>query len=99
MKSIQLSFLALLCTLFLSIGSLSAQDIQPFSSMDVFDLQWVQNPQISPDGEHIVYERRGFDIMTDRRTSSLWLINSDGSNHRKLTGRMTGEGSPTWAPD
>jgi len=67
--------------------------------MDVFDLQWVQNPQISPDGEHIVYERRGFDIMTDRRTSSLWLINSDGSNHRKLTGRMTGEGSPTWAPD
>ena len=40
----------------------------PFQRLDVFDLQWVDNPQISPNGKHIVYQRRGMDIMSDRRT-------------------------------
>ncbi|WP_445263774.1 prolyl oligopeptidase family serine peptidase [Rhodohalobacter sp. 8-1] len=77
----------------------SAQDKPAFSALDVFDLQWVEDPQISPDGDHIVYSRRGFDIMTDSRTSSLWIINSDGSGHRKLTSRSEGEGNAIWSPD
>ena len=77
----------------------SAQDNPAFSALDVFDLQWVEDPQISPDGDHIVYSRRGFDIMTDSRTSSLWIINSDGSGHRKLTSRSEGEGNAIWSPD
>ncbi|MBO6793330.1 MAG: S9 family peptidase [Balneolaceae bacterium] len=72
---------------------------QPFQRLDVFDLQWVDNPQISPSGEHIVYQRRGFDIMTDRRTSSLWLIDADGENHQKLTSFSNNESQPIWSPD
>lgn len=71
----------------------------PFQRLDVFDLQWVDNPQISPNGEHIVYQRRGMDIMTDRRTSSLWLIDSDGSNHQKLTSYSGNESRASWSPD
>ncbi len=77
----------------------NAQEKSPFQAMDVFDLQWVQNPQISPDGKMIIYNRRGFNKMTDRRTSSLWIMNSDGSGHRKLTGRTAGERNPVWSPD
>lgn len=72
---------------------------KPFSRMDVFDLQWVQEPQISPDGDRIVYVRRGMDIMEDRRTSALWIINTDGSGHVKLTHRDESESSPRWSPD
>lgn len=71
----------------------------PFQRLDVFDLQWVDNPQISPNGEHIVYQRRWMDIMTDRRTSSLWLIDSDGSNHQKLTSYSGNESRASWSPD
>ena len=44
---------------------------------DVFELQYVRDPQISPDGTKIVYVRTEMDIMKDGRTSSLWIINSD----------------------
>lgn len=90
---------SLLCILTL-LTSVSAIAQSPsFSSMDVFDLQWVENPEISPNGEVIVYQRRGMDIMKDRRTSSLWLINSDGTNHQKLTGREVNESSAAWSAD
>lgn len=70
-----------------------------FSDMDVFELEWAADPQISPDGSQIVYRRRGMDKMTDRRTSQLWLMNADGSGHVKLTTRDASESSPRWSPD
>lgn len=84
--------------LLFSIPTLLFAQNQPFSRMDVFDLQWVQDPQISPDGDQIVYVRRGMDIMKDRRTASLWIINADGTGHHKLTNRTESESSPSWSP-
>lgn len=70
-----------------------------FSSMDVFGLEWVEKPQISPDGKTIVYIRRSMDIMQDRRISRLWLVNADGTNHQKLSSMDVNEGNPSWSPD
>nr|WP_249066927.1 S9 family peptidase [Halalkalibaculum roseum] len=67
--------------------------------MDVFELEWAADPQISPDGNTIVYRRRGMDKMTDRRTSTLWIINADGTGHMKLTQRDENESSARWSPD
>ncbi len=71
-------------------------EARTFEPMDVFALQWADNPQISPDGRHIVYERMGFDIMKDRKRSSLWTIDADGRNQRPLA--STGQGA-AWSPD
>lgn len=79
--------------------SIQAQEKTTLKNIDVFDLEWAASPQISPDGSQIVYQRRGFDIMTDRTRSELWIMNADGSAHRKLTDRTAGESNPTWAPD
>ena len=77
----------------------NADELKPFDRMDVFALQWVSNPQISPDGRQIAYERRGMDIMKDGKTSRLWLIDADGSNNIPLTGRDVNESQPAWSPD
>lgn len=95
-KSILLC-LAMACLI--NMAALSQSAKPPFSSMDVFELEWVTSPQISPDGSMIVYERRGFDIMKDRSTSRLWLISADGQTHYKLTERDVNESSPQWSPD
>jgi dipeptidyl aminopeptidase/acylaminoacyl peptidase len=59
------------------------------------DTERVSDPQISPDGRQIVYSRRWVDKINDRWTSSLWIMNADGSRNRHLT-----EGSsPRWSPD
>ena len=59
------------------------------------DWEWVSGPQISPDGSQIVYTRSWVDKMKDRRRSSVWIMNADGSRSRFLV-----DGSaPTWSPD
>ncbi|MDX1637678.1 MAG: S9 family peptidase [Balneolaceae bacterium] len=85
--------------LFISfVPFLHAQE-KPFSRMDVFELEWAQDPQISPDGGRIVYMRRGMDKMKDRRISRLWIMNSDGTGHQKLTSREVDESNARWSPD
>ena len=69
-----------------------------FDYLDVFDLEYVSDPQISPDGSWIVYRRMGFDIMKDRAVGNLWMIRKDGSQHQKLTSREVSESSPRWSP-
>ncbi|MDE2659310.1 MAG: S9 family peptidase [Acidobacteriota bacterium] len=67
----------------------------PFESMDVFQLEFAADPQISPDGSQVVYVRSSMDIMRDRVRSELWIVNADGSGHR----RLGDGGSPRWSPD
>ncbi len=81
----------------ISLVSIKAQNT--FKNLDVFDLEYVQNPQISPDGNRIVYVRTEMDIMKDGKSSSLWLINSDGTDHQKLTSNTFNESNPSWSPD
>ncbi len=92
------SFLFLLLTIS-SFTNLSAQSKPAFTSMDVFELEWVNNPQISPDGHYIVYERKSMDIMKDKRVSRIWLIKSDGSEHQKLSSNDVNESQAKWSPD
>ena len=76
-----------------------AADVKPFDRMDVFELQWVSDPQISPDGRRVVYTRNAMDIMTDGKSERLWIVNSDGSANMPLTGRDTEENKAAWSPD
>lgn len=71
---------------------------QSFSYMDVFDLEYVSDPQISPDGSSIVYRKMGFDVMEDKAKGSLWIVKSDGSSNEKLTHGETSELSARWSP-
>jgi dipeptidyl aminopeptidase/acylaminoacyl peptidase len=81
-------------------GISSAADTSKFfDAMDVFDLEWADNPQVSPDGKTIVYVRQANDIMKDRVKSSLWQVKADGSEHKPLHSGLTNSSSPRWSPD
>jgi dipeptidyl aminopeptidase/acylaminoacyl peptidase len=70
-----------------------------FEGRDIFGLQWVEDPQIRPDGRQIAYVRMSYDIMTDRPTSTLWLVDIETGLQTPLA---TGPGShvaPRWSPD
>ena len=66
-----------------------------FEPMDVFQLEYAADPQISPDGSQVVYVRTSMDIMKDRKRGELWIVNADGSDHRRLAAGS----SPRWSPD
>src|ERR1700740_1772977 len=80
---------------FASGPTLWAQDTShKLTAMDEFQLQLPIDPQISPDGKRIAYVRRFADPMTDKRYSNLWIINTDGTDHRPLTTGNRGDTSP-----
>ena len=83
--------------LFIFSSSVNAQN--KFENLDVFELQYARDPQISPDGSKVVYIRTKMDIMKDGKSSSLWIMNSDGTNHQKLTSLVKNESNPRWSPD
>ena len=47
--------------------------------LDIFNLEFISDPQISPDGKQIIYTRNFKDVMTDKNHSNLWSSNFDGS--------------------
>ena len=74
-------------------------DPRLLQARDVFGLQTAGDAQISPDGTRVVYARGSYDIMTDRARSHLWIINTDGSEHRPLYSDANNYSSPRWSPD
>ena len=88
-----------LCFLMFLTPQIIAEENKTFDPMDVFELEWASDPQVSPDGETIVYVRRSNDIMKDRVRSNLWQIKRSGKNHRPLHSGFKNSYSPRWSPD
>jgi len=84
---------------FAADGPKDVGDAGLFRSIDIFELETGSDPQVSPDGRRIVYQRTVMDIMTDRPRGNLWIINADGSGHRPLLSGRQGFSSPRWSPD
>jgi dipeptidyl aminopeptidase/acylaminoacyl peptidase len=100
MKMTHFTCLVLLFTFGLSSDLFSEEEkANLFKSRDIFDLEYASDPRISPDGRQIIYERHSMDIMTDSERSNLWMINSDGSEHRPVLSGRNSFSSPRWSPD
>ena len=95
MKKYNLLFFICLCVFYAGIAQTTNEH---FSSMEVFGLQYVQQPQISPDGTTIVYRRMRMDIQKDKATGNLWQIDVDGGQHQKLTSFEGSESGAVWSP-
>ena len=62
---------------------------------DYMDWEDVSTPSLSPDGKTVIYTRTWTDKINDKRETSLWVMNADGTRGRFLT-----KGSDAkWSPD
>lgn len=68
------------------------------TELDIFDLEYALDPQISPDGRRVVYLRQSMDIMTDRATTDIWIVDAAGGNHRPVLSGTQSYSSPRWSP-
>lgn len=97
-----------LMTLFLTVvtAAVAAPSAEPeqtarryFSADDVFELEWVRSPEISPDGKHIVWVRSGYDRSVDRPIGALWITEvATGASQPLITGPGSYH-SPVFSPD
>src|SRR5262244_3547953 len=76
-----------------------AQTTTRLTPMDVFNLEYASDPQLSLDGKRILYVRQFADIMSDRNLSNIWITNADGTNQRAVTTGNRSDSVPRWSPD
>ncbi|MEM6410606.1 MAG: S9 family peptidase [Pseudomonadota bacterium] len=74
------------------------QEIPRFTADRVFDLEYADDPQISPDGSQIVYVRHSMDRQSDTNRGDLWIIDTDSGAHRPLIQGGASASSPRWDP-
>ena len=70
-----------------------------FEPLDVYDLEFVSKPAISPDGNSVIFARNFMDVMTDKRYSNLWISDINGNMQRPLTTGKQNDSNPVWSPD
>jgi dipeptidyl aminopeptidase/acylaminoacyl peptidase len=76
-----------------------AQDKRPLSFVDVVEMPLVGDPQISPDGKHVLFVLNRPDWKANRGVTHIYRINTDGTNQVQLTFGERGESNPRWSPD
>lgn len=75
------------------------EKLDTFQSEDVFNLEYANDPRVSPDGTQVVFVRRSNDIMIDGTRSNLWIASVDGRDLRPLESGDFNASSPRWSPD
>jgi dipeptidyl aminopeptidase/acylaminoacyl peptidase len=67
---------------------------------DLYKLQLVSEPRLSPGGEHIVYTVNRVDPKTEKKYSNLWIADTDRSTDpRQFTFGDQNDSHPRWSPD
>lgn len=77
----------------------AAQERRPLGVVDMIQLPALQDPQLSPDGTHILFVMDAPDWKANRRVGHIHRINADGTGQVQLTYGERGESSPRWSPD
>ena len=89
------------------VASVAAQDAtQPVGSQkrsltetDLFHFVWVANPQLSPDGSHVVFTRVTIDEKRTGYETSIWIAASNGKESPVRITNGKHDAQPRWSPD
>jgi len=88
----------IICILFFTV-SVFAQDKQPITPTDLWNIQRVGAPSVSPDGKRAAFTVTSFDIEESRGVSDIYLLNLDGSAPIRFTRHPSSDSSPVFSPD
>ncbi|NBB19085.1 alpha/beta fold hydrolase [Runella sp. CRIBMP] len=72
---------------------------RPLKPSDVYRLQTLSDPQISPDGKWVAYTLSSVDSVKNKRNADIWMTSWDGKESIQLTYSPDGESQPRWSPD
>ena len=86
-----------LFSIFFLSNLIFSQPSNKLDPIDIFDLEYISNPEISPNGEMILFQRNFKDIMTDKNLSNIWIVNFNGIGMKPITTGNHNSFSPKWS--
>ncbi len=85
----------LLCSIVLT----DAQTKRPLQLEDLFNMQRVSDPQLSPDGKTVAYVVGVVDKAANRTNTDIWLVPVTGGAATQVTNSPKADRHPRWSPD
>lgn len=82
-----------------SLPSFATGAPRPLQPEDIAAIQDVDEPNLSPDGNSLVYVVKTMDVAKDKQAANLWLARLDGDENRALTFGENRQTHPRWSPD
>ena len=74
---------------------------RPMKIEDLYRFQRVADPQVSPQGDQVVYQVSSVDLASNKTSTSLWLAAIDGKTPTRQLTNAPGKSDrhPRWSPD
>jgi dipeptidyl aminopeptidase/acylaminoacyl peptidase len=84
---------------FMGSSITNAQNKRTLLPSDVYKLKNPSSPQVSPDGNWVLYKLSSPDSAKDKYSTDLWMISWDGKENVQLTFDPANESTARWSPD
>jgi dipeptidyl aminopeptidase/acylaminoacyl peptidase len=91
--------LAVLFVFLAATLSAFSQQKRSITEKDLFQFNWIGDPQISPDGSRVVFVKVSVNGKKDGYDTSLWSVSISGDDEPRRIGSGNHDSSPRWSPD
>jgi dipeptidyl aminopeptidase/acylaminoacyl peptidase len=92
-------FLVAAAAIFLCLTAAGAQTGSKFTIEDLLKVQRVGDPQLSPDGQWVVFSIAVPNLALNKSVTQIYLVSANGGDPRQLTTGDRSSSSARWSPD
>src|SRR5437764_11741278 len=96
MKTKKLAVLIALLLMSVLTGAAQKRNI---TEKDIFDFQWVADPQISPDGSTVAFVKVTVNAQRTNYDTSIWAVSTSGNEEPHRLTSSPRDAQPRWSPD
>ena len=93
------SILSVLLITFVFVVSPAAAQKRNITEKDLFNFNWIGDPQISPDGSRVAFVRVTVNEKKDGYNTSIWTVSRQLPVRRINSPAVRADSSPRWSPD
>jgi dipeptidyl aminopeptidase/acylaminoacyl peptidase len=93
-------FVAVVAVLLIGLCSVALSQNRSYTVDDLLKVRRVSDPQLSPDGSHVVFAIGDVNFADNRVVNQIYVTSIDGGGElKRLTDGKTSSSAPRWSPD
>src|SRR6478672_13616874 len=96
-RTTRLLAIALCCAA--AIAALAQAQKRSITEKDIFQFNWIGDPQISPDGSRVAFVKVTVNEKKDGYDTSIWTVSTRGNEAPRRMTDGKHDSSPRWSPD
>ena len=96
-RSTRLLAVALFCAA--AIAAFAQAQKRSITEKDIFQFNWIGDPQISPDGERVAFVKVTVDEKKTGYDTAIWSVSTRGDEQPRRMTDGKHDSSPRWSPD